>query len=386
MALVRKGRRLDEILDDMEDRQGWSGVPVGELTALKVGAAQACVSLIANDVACLPVTVRRRGAFEADAPGMEAARVLWRSPNPWQTQFEFRQMMTAQALLRGDAFAYKVFAGDGSVAELWPLMKSEVTVNRIRGEIEYVVHAYDGRIAGSYGRQRIMHLRGLTMDGRAGLDRVFLARDALGLAAAAERAQGAVYKNSNRMPGYYSTDEGLTDDEVDRLAAELQRATTGMNQGRSPLFDRGLKYHAVGQSMRDAEMVETRRHQIVEVCAAFNVVPAVLGLDDKTQAFASVEAMMRWHLQHTLRPWLTAWEQVADKDILDGLDMPLELKFDTSEIERASLKDQSDAFAGLIDRGVMTRNEARARMGLVRLDGLDTPLTPMNLQQGAEDE
>ncbi len=349
-----------------------AGVVVNETTALQVNTVFACVSLIANDVAAMPLHVKRRRGDE-EAPAVEAPEyeLLFRRPNEWQTAFEFRQMMTAQAVLRGDAYAYKVFDGEGRVREIWPLMASECTPRRADGAIVYDVNAYDGRWTGIFPRERIFHLRGFTWNGVRGLDRVSNARDSIALASAASGTQANAFRNGARLAGYWSTDNMLDGETIDRLERELRAATTSENQYRSPVLDAGIQFHSVAQNFDDAQLIETRKHQMIEICAAFNVVPAVLGIDDKTQAFASVEAMMRWHLQHTLRPWLMAWEQTIDRDILDTARGPLFARFDTAAMEKASTAERAQFYRELMDTLVMMPNEARRLEGLPPIDGLD---------------
>lgn len=361
-----------------------SGVAVTEDVALKVSTVLACVTLIANDVASMPLRVRRAtGTGTAVATDAPEYALLFKRPNEWQSAFEFRQMMTAQAVLRGEAFALKVMSG-GRVRELWPLQKSEVEVRREDGEIRYSVNAYEGDVSGDFGRDKVMHLRGFTWDGWRGRDRMALTRNAVGLASAALSTQSKAFRNGGRMPGYWTTDQPLGD-AIDHIVEQLRTANTGENQWKSPLLDNGIEWKSTSNNFGDSQMVETRRLQMVEICAAFNVVPAVLGIDDKTQAFASVEAMMRWHLQHTLRPWLTLWEQAIDRDVLDTAAGPLFAQFDTRDLEKASTSERADAYRNLVELGIMTRNEARELEGLPPLPGLDTPLTPLNMTGGADE-
>ena len=208
-----------------------------------------------------------------------------------------------------------------------------------------------------------MHLRPLSMDGHKGLDRLVYARNAIGLAQAAQMTQSKSYKNGGRMPGYWTTDEHLSEEEAARLSQSLQSAVSGENQWKSPLLDIGINYKTSGQSFKDAELIATRKHELIEVCAAFGVLPAVLGVDDKTQSFASVEAMFTAHLRHTLRPWLTAWEQTIDRDLLDGLG-PVYCKFDTSDMEKATTKERAESYRTLMDTLVMMPSEAREKEGL----------------------
>jgi HK97 family phage portal protein len=238
------------------------------------------------------------------------------------------------------------------------------------GRIVYHVTAYDGKFSGTYERERLLHLRGFSLDASVGFERRGSARETRGLGSAAEGSQATSFKNGNRMPGYWSTDQVLRDEEADRIAGQLANFGTGGNAHKSPLLDAGMKYESVAQNFRDAEMVATRKHQIVEVCAAFNVLPSVLGIDDKTQAFASVEAMFRAHLQHTLRPWLVAWEQAIDRDVLDGIG-PLSARHDTSDMEKASTKERAESYRNLMETFVLMPNEARRLEGRDEIPGLD---------------
>ena len=383
-----KSRTLDQIIRDYHAMNPASGgVIVNETTALKVSTVMACVQLVANDVAKLPMALKLRqadGSLVQPPNRRNKLPLVERAPNEWQTCFDMVQMMTAQAMLRGEAFAYKGIDRAGNLRALYPLTRSEVSVEWEQMTPLYHVSAYDGGISGVFERSRIVHLRGFSWDGKGGLDRVFTARDSIGLAAAAEGIQGSALKNGNRMPGYWTTDGTLTDEQIDRIVAQLVAQTSGKNAFKSPVLDAGLKYATTGQSFEDSQLIETRKHQIVEVCAAFGVLPSVLGIDDKTQAFASVEAMMAAHVKRTLWPWLRAWEGALDRDLLDR-DGPLCVKFDTSELEKATTAERAESYRTLVELGIMTRNEARDREGLPRLEGLDEPLTPLNMQ-GAQME
>lgn len=353
-------------------RESTAGVVVSEVSALQVSTVMACVSRIAMDVATTPLGVWFENANGSSAPARRtnAWRLLARQPNPVHTALEARGMITAQAALFGDGYAFIFRNVDGEPIEIWPLHKREVGVRRVGFEPIYTVHAYEGRIAGEFTRQNILHLRPQTMDGLTGLDRLIYARNAIGLAQAAQSSQALSFKNGNRMPGYWTTSEKLQDTVLTRLADALRAATTGSNQWKSPLVDMGVEYKTAGQSFEQAQMIETRRHEMLEVCAAFGVLPAVLGIDDKTTSYASTEAMFQAHIRHTLRPWFAAWEQAIDRDLLDGLG-PLHARFDTSDMEKATTKDRAESYRALAETLVMMPNEMRRLEGLEPISGLD---------------
>lgn len=365
--------QLDRLDGWVVGRESSAGTVVSELTALQVSTVMACVSRIALDVATTPVEVRFANADGTSVPARRSREwdLLRRRPNPVHTALEFIGMVTANAALSGVGYAFVMRSPtDGRPTELWPLKRREISVSRSGFEPTYHVSAYEGAISGRFTRENILALRPLTMDGQNGLDRLIYARNSIGLSAAAQYSQARSFKNGNRMPGYWTTEGTLADAVLDRMAASLQAATTGENQWRSPLLDNGIEYKTAGQNFEQAQMIETRRHEMIEVCAAFGVLPAVLGIDDKTTAYASVEAMFQAHIRHTLRPWLQAWEQAIDRDLLDGLG-PAYARFDTSDMEKATTKDRAESYRALGETLVMMPNEMRRLEGLPAVPGLD---------------
>lgn len=382
-----KARSFDEVIAAIDGGAAYAaaGVAVTEATALQVSTVMACVELISRDVASLPLLIKEdKGKTSNILRDLPESVMINRKPNPWQTAYEFKEQMTAHAALRGNAYAFKVRSSKG-VRELWPLQPNEVTVDRVNGKIQYTISAYDGQFRGVYGQKDVFHLRGMPWDGLRGLDRLMTAKGSIGLASALEGNQSKQMENGSRPSGILTTDQSLKPDQITRIAQGWRDATSGKNAFRTPVLDGGMKFAGITLNAVDSQLIETRKHQIIEICASFGVLPAVLGVDDKTQAFASVEAMMRWHLRHTLQPWLIRWEQALDRDVLDGLG-PFYAQFDTREFEKASTKERAEAYRTLVELGIMTRNEARDLEGLPPIDGGDVPLTPMNMQGGQKNE
>lgn len=383
-----KARSFDDIISALDGSAAYAaaGVAVSESTALQVATVLACVELIARDVASLPLLIKRRKPDGTSENANSAEFDLLNSqPNPWQTAYEFKEQMTAHAVLRGNAYAYKVKVSSGRTAELWPLQPNEVSLVRFGHEVKYSVSAYEGRFNGTFGQDEIFHLRGISWDGLRGLDRLFTGRNSIGLSSALEGQQAQQMRNGSRPSGVLTTEQVLKEEQVRRVADGWREATAGRNAFRTPVLDGGFKFSPVTINAKDSQMVETRKHQMIEVCSSFGVLPAVLGIDDKTQAFASVEAMMRWHLTHTLRPWLVRWEQTIDREVLDKRG-PMFAQFDTREFQKASTKERAEAYRTLVELGIMTRNEARELEGLPPIDGGDEPLTPLNMTGGAKEQ
>src|ERR1039457_270160 len=78
-----------------------SGVAVNSFSAMTHGPVMACVSILAEDVAKIPLGVFRRTADGGQVPATDHyLHRLLRHPNDWQTAFEFKEMMQAALVLR----------------------------------------------------------------------------------------------------------------------------------------------------------------------------------------------------------------------------------------------------------------------------------------------
>ncbi|MBC7282562.1 phage portal protein [Hoeflea sp.] len=360
-----------------------SGVVVNEATALEVSTVIAIVRRISSDVAKLQIKVVERTANgeRRPRPDVPLNRVLSRRPNRWQTSFEFREMMTAHAVLHGDAVAIKQTVR-GQVDELIPLVPGQFSIRQEKGWIlEYDLMGPRGEVMGTYRQDQVFHLRNMSWNGYRGLNLSRNAREAIGLSAALENNQSTQMRNGAKPQGILTTESNLTEEQIDRVAQGWKAATSKGNAYSTPLLDAGLKFMPVSLNSVDSQLLETRKHQVTEICAAFGMIPAVLGIDDKTQAFASVEAMMQAYVDQVIWPWAERWQQRLDRDCLDA-DGPLEIMMDMSQMRKASAKDQAEADVKLVTNGLRTPNELRARDGLPPIEGGDTPMRPANMTSG----
>ena len=128
----------------------------------------------------------------------------------------------------------------------------------------------------------------------------------------------------------------------------------------------------------DIQHLETRNHQVAEVCRFFRVNPIMIGYSDKAVTYASAEQQFLSHLVHTLMPWYSRIEQSANAWLLTAVDRRAGYytKFTERGLLRGAMKDEAEYLSRLVERGVLTRNEARELMDRNPIDGLDEPLTP----------
>jgi len=385
---VKSYSTLDLYKEVFGGRGSYAGRSVTAASALQVATVLACVRVIADGIAQVPLKLHRAAP---GSRGREEARehplfdVLHRQPNPWQSSYEYRETLAMHTVLCGNHYAFKNVVR-GRVVELIPFEPGQVAVKRgPDGTLAYEVRV--GSEKREFPAAAIWHVRGPSWNGWLGMEAVSLARDAIGLAMAVEETQAKQHVNGARPGGVLSIEGTLNDEQYAKWRKWLDDKLEGIeNSGRTVILDRNAKWQAIGSSSADAQIIETRRYQVEEICRAFRVMPIMLGHADKTTTYASAEQMFLAHVVHTLSPWYERIEQSIDVQLLSAEDRAkgLYAKFVAAGLLRGALKDTAEYLTKLTDRGVMTRNEAREKLDLNPLDGLDEPLTPVNMTIGAD--
>lgn len=370
----------DQIASLIDDKMGgWVGnQPITAKAAIQVSTVLACCKAIADGCATPDLHVYRELADNTRerATNIPEYRLLARRPNAWQTSLEWRRMMTFHAVLTGSALSIKVRGANGRVRELLPVNPGNWDVRKVsRYEMRYRCWDQFGEI-GDFTDDEVFVLEGLQWEWGIAMNAVQLARRAVGLAIASEKAQLGLHENGLRPSGTYTVEGTLNEDQHRRLT-DMLREKAG--RPHEPfVLDRSAKWTPHAMTGSDAQAIEQRRMQVEEICRVFGVFPIMVGHSDKTSTFASSEAFFAAHVKHTLQPWLKAWTHRIDEMLLDGAG-PLFAEFDTRYLLAGSMRDRAVWARTMAEMGIYTRNELRDEEGMDPLVGLDDPLTPMNM-------
>ncbi|WP_044333515.1 phage portal protein [Sphingomonas hengshuiensis] len=337
-----------------------SGVAVTWSTALQVTAMFACARVVAEGIAQCGFKLRRP---KKNGRGSEAAtdhplyRILHRRPNSWQTAFEFWEMLVFHLMLVGNAFVYISWSGDGRVLELIPLEPRRVTVKQGTDlSLTYEVTGSDDRVRRIQARD-IWHLRGPSWNGWMGMETVKLAQEALGLAIALEESHARQHRDGLKIPGMYSIDGPLNEDQHKLMTKWLKNHAAAGNA--DPLvLDRGAKWFTQRMTGADAQHIETRRFQVEEICRAARVMPIMLGVPGAAGAYDNGETMFIAHTMHTLAPWGGRMEQSAEVNLLSERDQAqgLEVKVNLAAMMRGDFKSRQEGLQIMRRNGVINAN------------------------------
>lgn len=341
-----------------------SGAIITESSAMRVAAAWRCVNIIAGAIATLPLDLIRREGENVRQPavGHPLRRVMTVKPNPWQTPSEFRRMMQANLLLRGNAYARKVVLGN-RVEALIPLHPDQVESEQLDTlAMVYKFHGRNGRVT-TLQQKEILHLRGMSLDGVTGISVLACMRESLGLALQTERAGARLFRHGALAGGVITHPGRLTKEAGQNLRKSFEERNGGAdNAGRWILAEEGMTFHPTALSAEDAQWLGTRDFQRYDIAMFFGVPPHMIGATEKTTSWGTgIEAQGAGFVTYTLSDWIKTWEESIKRDLMQEAEWEtLDARFNVNGLLRGDAKARWDSYVKALQWGVLSPNEVRA--------------------------
>lgn len=327
-----------------------SALAVSPEGALKISAAWACIRLLSESIAALPLQVFRR----ADDGGRAAATqhplysLLHDAPNDSaMTAMEFRQMLTSHLLLRGNAYALIQPGPRGVVDQLLPLVPEQVAVQQ-NDDWTLSYRVFDPRTRNTrvYVEDEIFHLRGLSLDGRTGLSVVSYAARSLGLAAAADEYATRFFSSDARPQAALKSEKELSEVAQERLRASWAEIYGGLsNAGKVAVLEDGIDYVQLSFNPEDSQLLQMREFSVADVARWYNVPLHMIQSETKDTSWGSgIEQLSIGFVTWSLLPWLKRWEQTINRRLI----MAPQTYYSEHEVAgllRGDLKTRYEAYA-----------------------------------------
>lgn len=359
--------QLQEYLDEQSEEG-----PISEDCAMRVAAVFACIRILSNSQAMLPLNLMKWKGDNASIDESHAVQRILQRPNRWQTAFEFESMMTAHRLLRGDAFAYKSILG-GEIKELIPLNVTRMEVEqRSDLSIVYRYRTQAGTVR-TFSQDQIHHRRGLTTDGIRGLSPLSAARSAIRLALQMEKHGAKLFSNAAKPSGALKTDKPLSAEAHKRLKESFEEQYAGTeNAHKTLILEDGLSWEAIGMTAEDAQFIDSRKFSRNEIAMFYGVPPHMIGDIDRGTSWGSgIEQQSLGFLVHTLNPHLVNDTQALARDLLGEKERgKYFIAHDTGILTRAEFLTRQQGLEIQFKNGVINADEWRRIEGLnPRADG-----------------
>lgn len=346
---------------------GWAGGgAISTDAAMRVAVAYRCTHIIAGACGNLPIDLYRRVDEKTREPARNhPLRALLQRPNGWQTSSEFRKMLTAHAVLKGNGYAVKIRGSAGRTRALWPLNNPDRMTPRqdpwtMRMSYEWT------RPDGSrvpLDQSEVLHLRGLTLDGVTGVGVVKYARSALGLSLEAEDATRKAFRNGVMAGLVFSKPGQLSDEAFARLKQQLDDQSGPENAGKSLILEDDLKVDGSPMSAEDLQFLQGRQFARSDVGMFFGVPPHMYGDTDKSTSWGSgIEAQGSGFVTFTANDWFVMWEQALERDLLTEAEVAqgLYVRLQRQALMRGDTKGRWEAYTRGLQWGVWSPDEVRA--------------------------
>lgn len=343
----------------------WAGKRVGYDAALQLSAVWACVRLISETIATLPIGfyLRKPDGSRKMATAHGLYSILHSQPNANMAAITFWEAVVASMLLWGNTYVEIKRMGERVVA-LNFLMPDRMKVTKgDRGLLKYEYTDY-----GVTGRVReiqpadMMHIPAFSVDGLCGLSPVAYGAQVLGTATVTDEASAKVFSKGMRASGFLKSKEILTTKQRDQLRESIQSFTGDANPGGTMVLEADMDYKPLSMNPDDAQLLESRAWNVEELCRWFRVPPFMVGHAEKSTSWGTgIEQQMIGFITFVLRPWCVRIEQAINRSLL----LPVEkgryfAEFALEGLLRGDSAARAAFYGVMIDKGILTRDEVRA--------------------------
>jgi HK97 family phage portal protein len=359
---------------------GWFGIPMGartdsgvsvsEFNAVKLPAVYACVGLISDAIAQLPIRIyRRRGDAREEIADHPLVELLNRRPNPRMTAFTLRKTSLHHTLLWGNGYTEIQRRGDGRPAGLWLALPDRTYPQLLpTGMIEYITSIRrPGRPDEESVRldpADVLHIPALGFDGVVGYSPVAVARQAIGLGMAMEEFGAKFFGNDAKSGGYLKYPGRLSPEAVNRLRESWQ-AQSGIDQAHRPkVLEEGMEFQQTTITPEDAQFLESRDFQVAEIARIYRVpLHMIQSVSGTTSWGSGLAEMSLGFVRFTLDPWMVPIEQEMGNKLLTEQERAqgFYLKHDTTDLLRGDIAARASYYTAALNpqTGWLTRAEVR---------------------------
>lgn len=380
---IQNATYSQEVMDTfgvMHGAPSASGEVVTSTSSKNVAAVFACVQKIAGPLSTLPLNIYKIG--EDEQPVKQPRNTLWRllnlEPHQQFSAASFWEGVGQNTLLSGDSHAYIWRRMDGSIRGFLPMPWSSVHPYRqTDGSVRYYICLPDYNIKTWLEPSDILHFPGVGFDGLSSESIIkYAAKNAVGNALAMDKYSGKFFSGGSHPSIILESDSKIGDPQLKSLQSAFASKYSGTeNAHKLPLvLSEGVKAKPISLSAEDAQLLEARKFQVIDIARAFGVPPHMIGETSSSTAWGTgLESISRSFVTYTLLPHLVRIEQELTRKLFPQ-SVNMSVKFDREALIEADLAAQSNYYRQALGgpgagQGWMTADEVRKKTRLAPRGG-----------------
>lgn len=370
---------------------GNSSTSLSSDAAMKLSAVYRCVDVKSSDIGAMPWDVfRYRGNLEwVKEENHFSYKMLNSQPNPSCSSFTFWKTLTAQIELNGNGYAriYRDTSGNPYQLELL----TGAVIMYLRPDLT-VYYSYknpytmeDVFIDGD----DMIHVLNFSYDGLLGVSTLTHAANITGLAASSDGQAKGFFSSGANLSGILSVPGKIDATKAAALKASwgtafALNATTG-NAGGVAVLEGGAEFKPVSVNPKDAQMLETRTFNIIDICRFFGVHPSK-AFDTSSASYASAESYQLGYITDTMTPLARKIDNEVNRKLYrpsqrDKVKAILRVR----EMRSADLDTLKNYYTGMFQVGAYSPNDICREMNLPLDPKGDKRYVQVNLAElGAE--
>lgn len=378
----------------MRGSRSKSGAEVNEASAMNVAAFWTGVAIRSRLLSTLPVDVielQPDGRSVKPAPNHPVARVLLK-PNSWQTRSELIAMLETHRVARGNGYAWinrvtAISPYDGverdQIAELIPMHPDRVEVversDHLSGPTTYKLHKANGQTV-EFAAGEVLHVKGMSTDGRKGRAVLQDLREVLGGALATQDHANALW-SKDATPSLALKHPKTLSDKAKKGLEESWEQTYGQSSDkrRVAVIEEGMEIQQLSLSPEDGQFLGTQQDLRAQLAAALMVPPFMMGLAEKATSWGSgIEQQQIGLVVITLGPDVVNYEQRFNLDLIARPDK-YRVRFNLNALLRGDSASRGAYYRVMREVGAFSANDIRGLEHLNPIPNGDVYLQPTNL-------
>lgn len=350
--------------------------------SMLLSAVYRCVEVISDSVAQLPLEPYRMDSqgYKVKFTSHPTYKLLNKEPNQRMSRFTFIKTLIVSTLLRGNGYAYIERDGKGDATALHLIPSELVTINRPKTLKEPISYSIAG--VGKVESKDMIHILNFSYDGIIGMSTLQHARHSLGLAMDSDSHAAGFFKGGANIAGILKSDGHLAPDQKQQIKQAWQMAFNpnfGTPNGVA-LLEGNFTFEPVTVNPSDAQLLETRQFNVVDICRFFGVSP-VKAFDLTKSSYSTVEATELAFLTDTLSPLLEKIELEFERKLYKPSEKDsIDVRFDTAMLLRADKQSLANYYQTLFNIGVVSPNDIRKQLDMPAIEGGDNTFVQVNIQ------